>query len=231
MAERNDYATSFQTKDLLSAALGQSGLHFEEPEDNSIQDVFAALAAGGDFLSDGPRQQTATNSSLAPANSEPRPTEETYDNDLDELMGLLDNGIEKYQQNHSNVELPAQTNIRPETRPSQPEPSRPNATAIKKSGNNVTNAILVPDESNDAQGDLTIRNYASYKQFRNPDTVNLRNPNPGTLKYGHANFDVLKSIRKNFDGLNFPERPSGFFPHDIGNERIPELTSLVRKKR
>eukprot|EP00794_Sanderia_malayensis_P014235 gene14235-15720_t len=139
MAESNNYPSKCQTKDLLSAALGQSGLHFEQTEEEGIQDVFAALAASEDFLSDQPKQ-IAQN----PLPQTKKEESGTFDNDLEELMSLLDYGIEKYTPSQliTNTEIStADTNAS----------ARPNNEHGEVG--NVSNPILIADDPVDSLDD------------------------------------------------------------------------------
>ena len=92
MAEAPNSMQNFQVKDILSAALGQSGLNFEESEEDDVQDVFAALAADANYPSYMPRPVTTENK---PENKQSLLKNETFgptenfDNDLDDLMDLI----------------------------------------------------------------------------------------------------------------------------------------------
>ena len=94
MAEAPNSMQNFQVKDILSAALGQSGLNFEESEEDDVQDVFAALAADANYPSYMPRPVSSQNK---PENRQSLVKDETFgptenfDNDLDDLMDLISN--------------------------------------------------------------------------------------------------------------------------------------------
>ena len=92
MAEAPNSMQNFQVKDILSAALGQSGLNFEESEEDDVQDVFAALAADANYPSYMPRpvatQNKPENKQSMVKNETFGPTE-NFDNDLDDLMDLI----------------------------------------------------------------------------------------------------------------------------------------------
>eukprot|EP00112_Aurelia_sp_Birch-Aquarium-sp1_P004985 Seg1566.1 transcript_id=Seg1566.1/GoldUCD/mRNA.D3Y31 product="hypothetical protein" protein_id=Seg1566.1/GoldUCD/D3Y31 len=92
MAEAPNSMQNFQVKDILSAALGQSGLNFEESEEDDVQDVFAALAADANYPSYMPRPVSTQNkpeNKQSSVKDEAFGPTENFDNDLDDLMDLI----------------------------------------------------------------------------------------------------------------------------------------------
>lgn len=86
MAEPHNSLQSTGKKDILSAALGQSGLLFAERVDDDVQDVFAALAEDASY----PIENKGQNLKVDPTTGKLK-SNESYENDLDDLMDLISN--------------------------------------------------------------------------------------------------------------------------------------------
>ena len=101
MAEPRNSMQSFGQKDILSAALGQSGLIFTETIDDDVKDVFAALAEDVDYPTFMPQQKLGESKGKNLKTDQKAAkfeTSESYENDLDDLMDLISNDTGSFQQ-------------------------------------------------------------------------------------------------------------------------------------
>lgn len=99
MAEPHNSLQNAGNKDILSAALGQSGLIFTETEEDDVQDVFAALAEDAGYSAYVPQsklRQDVTQKLKGDVKSERSVSNESFENDLDDLMDLISNDIGQY---------------------------------------------------------------------------------------------------------------------------------------
>ena len=102
MAEPHNSLHSTGKKDILSAALGQSGLLFAERVDDDVQDVFAALAEDANY----PIENKGQNLKLDPTTGKFK-ANESYENDLDDLMDLISNDTGPFVQSKQGSTWPS----------------------------------------------------------------------------------------------------------------------------
>lgn len=92
MAEPHNSMQNVGKKDILSAALGQSGLSFTESVQDDVEDVFAALAEDADYSSYVPKSKqhpSRTENVKREVKTGQFDPNESYENDLDDLMDLI----------------------------------------------------------------------------------------------------------------------------------------------
>eukprot|EP00795_Rhopilema_esculentum_P015448 gene15448-6696_t len=116
MAEPPNHMQNPQVNDILSAALGQSGLTFTETEEDDVQDVFAALSADGDFPSYMQRQNSVRSSIPAgrtASRTNKIDTSGHLQSDLDDIMDLINSDSVGHQEEsfsgftHNSVPVPS----------------------------------------------------------------------------------------------------------------------------
>ena len=116
MAEPPNHMQNSQVNDILSAALGQSGLTFTETEEDDVQDVFAALSADGDFPSYMQRQNSVRSSIPAGRTASRTSKIDTsghLQSDLDDIMDLINSDSVGHQEEsfsgftHNSVPVPS----------------------------------------------------------------------------------------------------------------------------
>ena len=102
MAEPHNSLHSVGKKDILSAALGQSGLLFTQRVEDDVQDVFAALAEDAKY----PPENNSQNLKFGPTAGKPA-ANESFDNDLDDLMDLISNDTGPFVQSKQENAWPS----------------------------------------------------------------------------------------------------------------------------
>lgn len=101
MAEPHNSLQGSGKKDILSAALGQSGLLFTQRVEDDVQDVFAALAEDADY----PSENKSQNLRVDPIAGKFK-ADESFENDLDDLMDLISNDTGPFTQPKQDIAWP-----------------------------------------------------------------------------------------------------------------------------